>query len=132
MSLEKTYNEIQNVSNSKIVEAMEENEVSFSVHQQAILKDQELHHMMAMGNQKSNGYIEDWFHSITCFQHHSILQQFLTPSFQGKLASHTLIFINMHLSNLGMCIREALFRRWLHWKTHIHSHIHFSNQNILV
>ena len=64
--LEKTYNEIQNVSNSKIVEVMEENEVSFSLHQQAILKAQELHGMMAMGNQESKGYIEDWFHSIIC------------------------------------------------------------------
>ena len=51
--LEKNYQEIQNVSNSKIVEAMEENEVSFTMHQiQAILKAQELHDMMAMRNQK--------------------------------------------------------------------------------
>ena len=62
--MEKTYNEIQNVSNSKIVEAMEENEVSFSMHQQVILKAQELHDMMAMGNQEIKRYIEDWFHSI--------------------------------------------------------------------
>lgn len=114
--LDKTYNEIQNVSNSKIVEAMEKNEVSFSMHQQTILKAQELHGMMAMGNKESNGYIDDWFHSITCSQHCSILQQFLASSFQGKLASHTLIFINMHFSKLGMCIREALFRKWLHCK----------------
>jgi len=112
----KTYNEIQNVSNSKIVDAMEENEVSFSMHQQVILKDQELHNMMVTGNQQSKEYIENWFHSTTCLQHHSTLQQFLTPYFQGKLASHTLIFINMHFSNLGMCIHEALFRKWLHWK----------------
>jgi len=45
---------------------MEENEVSFSLHQQAILKAQELHDMMAMGNQESKGYIGDWFHSIIC------------------------------------------------------------------
>ena len=109
--LEKTYNEIQNVSNAKIVEAMEENEVSFTMHQQAILKAQELHDMMAMGNQESKGYIEDWFHSIICLQHHSMRQQFLIPFFQGKLASHTLISINMHFSNLGMCIREALLRK---------------------
>ncbi len=109
MLLEKTYNEIHNVSNAKIVEAMEENEVSFTMHQQAILKAQELHDMMAMGNQESKGYIEDWFHSITCLQHHSILQQFLIPFFQGKLASHTLISINMHFSNLGMYVLEALF-----------------------
>ena len=62
--LEKTYIEIQNVSSSKIVEVMEENEVSSSLHQQVILKAQELHDMMAMGNQESKGYIEDWFHSI--------------------------------------------------------------------
>jgi len=37
---EKPYNEIQNVSNSKIVISMEENEVSFSFHQQANLKAQ--------------------------------------------------------------------------------------------
>ena len=36
--LEKTYNEIHNVSNSKIVKVMEENEVSSSLHQQTILK----------------------------------------------------------------------------------------------
>jgi len=95
---------------------MEENEVSSRLHQQVILKAQELHDMMAMGNQESKGYIEDWFHSIICLQHHSILQQFFAPSFQGKLASHTLIFINMHFSNLGMYILEALFRKWLHWK----------------
>ena len=94
---------------------MGKNEVSFNLHQQAILKAQELHDMMAMGNQESKGYIEDWFHSITCSQHCSILQ-FFTPSFQGKLASHTLIFINMNFSNLGMCIHEALFRKWFHWK----------------
>ena len=41
--LEKTYNEIQNVSNSKIVEAMEENEVSCRLHQQIILKAQEIY-----------------------------------------------------------------------------------------
>ena len=116
MLLEKTYNEIQNVSNAKIVEAMEENEVSFTMHQQAILKAQELHDMMAMRNQKSKGYIEDWFHSIICLQHHSMLQQFLIPFFEGKLTSHTLIFIKMHFSNLGMCIHGALFRKWLHWK----------------
>ena len=114
--LDKTYNEIQNVSNAKIVEAMEENEVSFTMHQQAILRAQELHDMMAMRNQKSKGYIKDWIHSIICLQHHSMLQQFLIPFFEGKLASHTLISINMHFSNLGMCIREALLRKWLHWK----------------
>ena len=35
---------------------------------------------------------------------------------EGKLASHTLLFINMHFSNLGMYILEALFRKWLYWK----------------
>ena len=93
---------------------MEENEVSYSMYQQAILKAQELHSMMAIGNQESKGYIEGWFKSITCLQHHSILQQFLTPSFQGKLASHNLIFINMHFSNLGIYKLEALFRKWRH------------------
>jgi len=88
---------------------MGKNEISFSLHQQDVLKAQELHDMMDMGNQASKGYIEYWFHSIICLQHHSILQQFLTASFQGKLASHTLLFINMHFSNLGMCIHEALF-----------------------
>jgi len=72
--------------------------------------------MMAMESQEIKGYIEYLFHSIICLQHHSILQQFLMPSFQEKLASHTLIFINMHFSNLGMYILEALFRRWFHWK----------------
>ena len=91
---------------------MEANEVSSRLHQQTILKAQELHGMM--GNQESNGYIEDWFHSITCLHHHSMLQQFLIPFFQGKLASRTLIFTNMHFSNLGMCIHEAIFRKWLH------------------
>ena len=43
---------------------MEENELTSSLHQQTILKAQELHDMMAMGNQESKGYIEDWFHSI--------------------------------------------------------------------
>ena len=38
---------------------MEENEVSFSMHQQVILKAQELHDMMVMENQESKGYIED-------------------------------------------------------------------------
>jgi len=84
------------------------------MYQQAILKAQELHDMMAMRNQESKGYIEYWFHSITCLQPCSILQQFLIPFFQGKLAFHTLIFINMHFLNLGMCIHEALFRKWLH------------------
>ena len=102
------YIEIQNVSNPKIVEVLKENEVSSSPHQQTILNTQELHDMMDMGNQESKGYIEDWFHSIF-LQHHSILQQFLAPSFQWKLASHTLLFINMHFSNLGMYILEALF-----------------------
>ena len=88
---------------------MKENEVSSSLHQQTILKPQEFHDTMDMENQGSKGYIEDWFHSIICLQHHSILQQFLAPSFQGKLASHTLLFINMHFSNLGMYIIEALF-----------------------
>jgi len=114
--LEKTYNEIQNVSNSKIVEVMEENEVSFSMPQQVILKAQELHDTMDMGNQGNKEYIEDWFHSIICLQHHSILQQLLASSFQGKLASLTLIFINMYFSNLGMCILDALFLKWFHWK----------------
>ena len=86
---------------------MEENELTSSLHQQTILKAQELHDAMAMVNQESKGYIKDWFQSIICLQHHSILQQFLAPSFQGKLASHTLIFINMHFSNLGMYIPEA-------------------------
>ena len=93
---------------------MEENELTSSLYQQTILKAQEPHDMME--NQENKGYIEDWFHSITCLQHCSTLQQFLTPSFQGKLASHTLIFINMHFSNLGMCIYEALFLTWFHWK----------------
>ena len=113
--MEKTYTEIQNVSNPKIVEVMKENEVSSSLHQKTILKAQELHDTIAMGNQESNGYIEDWFHSIF-LQHHSILQQFLAPSFQGKLAFHTLLFINMHFSNLGMYTLEAFFRKCLHWK----------------
>jgi len=65
--------------------------------------------MMAMGNQESKGYIEDWFHCIICLQPHSILQQFLAPSFEGKLAFRTLLFINMHFSNLGMYILKALF-----------------------
>ena len=95
---------------------MEENELTSSLHQQTILTAQELNDMVDMGNQDNNGYIEDWFHSIICLQHHSMLQQFLIPFFQGKLASHTLLFINMHFSNLGMCIREAVFRKWLHWK----------------
>jgi len=38
--LEKTYTEIQNVSNPKIVDVMEKNEVSSSLHQQYILKVQ--------------------------------------------------------------------------------------------
>ena len=38
--LEKTYTEIQNVPNPKIVEVMKENEVSSSLHQQAILNTQ--------------------------------------------------------------------------------------------
>ena len=95
---------------------MEENEVSFTMHQHAILKAQELHDMMAMRNQECREYIEYWFHSIICLQHHSMLQQFFIPFFQRKLASHTLIFINMHFSNLGMCIIEALFLKWFHWK----------------
>ena len=95
---------------------MEENELTSSLHQQTILTAQELNDMMDMRNQENDGYIEDWFHSITCSQHCSTLQQFLTPSFQGKLASHTLIFINMYFSNLGMCILEALFLKWFHWK----------------
>ena len=96
---------------------MKENEVYSSLHQQTILKAQELHDTMTMGNQESKGYIEDWFHSIICLQHHSILQPFLAPFFQGKLASHTLIFIiNIHFSNLSMYIIEALFRKWIHWK----------------
>ena len=74
------------------------------MHQQTILKSQELHDTMDMGNRGSKEYIEDWFHSIICLQHQSILQQFLASSFQGKLASHTLIFINIHFSNLVMYI----------------------------
>ena len=45
---------------------MEENEFYSSMHQQAILKTQELHDMTAMGNQESKRYIEDWFLSIIC------------------------------------------------------------------
>jgi len=113
---QKTYIEIGNISNPKIVEVMEEKEVSSSLHQQVVLETQELHDMTTMGNQESKGYIEDWFHSISCSQHHSILQQFLTSYVQGKLVSHTLVFIDRHFSNSGVYTLEALFLKWLHWK----------------
>jgi len=64
--LQKTYIEIGNVPNQKIVEVMEEKEVSSSLRQQVVLETQELHDMTTMGNQESKGYIEDWFHSISC------------------------------------------------------------------
>jgi len=38
---------------------MEKIEVSSSLHQQIVSKDQELRYMMVMGNQESKGYIED-------------------------------------------------------------------------
>ena len=65
-----------------------------------------------MGNQD---YIEGWFHSIVFLQHHSTFQQLLAPSLRGKLVSHTHVFINIHFSNMGMCILEALFRKWINW-----------------
>ena len=45
---------------------MEEKEVSSSLHQQVVLETQELHDVKSMGNQESKGYIEEWFHSISC------------------------------------------------------------------
>jgi len=77
---------------------------------------EEVHDMTTKGNQECQSYIEYWFHSIICLHHHSTLRQFLAPSFQKKIVSHTLVFINMHFYNLGMYILEALFLKWLHWK----------------
>jgi hypothetical protein len=76
----------------------------------------ELHGVTTMRNQWNKDYIESWFQSVISLQHHSILQQFLAPSFQGKLVSHILAFIKIHFSDLGTCIFESLFRKWLHWK----------------
>ena len=88
---------------------MEENEASSSLHQQVVLKTQELHDMTDMENQEVKDIIKIGFTPSFFLQPHYILQQFLRPFFQGKLASHTLLFINMHFSNLGMCIHGALF-----------------------
>jgi len=97
--LKETYIRFGKTSNPKIVEVMKE-----------------IHDMKNMGNQKTQGYIEDLFHSIIWLQHHSILRKLLGPSFQGNLVSHTLAFINVYFSSLGMYILEALFRKWFHWK----------------
>ena len=87
---------------------MKENEVSSSLHQKAILNTQEIYDMMAMRNQESKGYIEDLFHSIF-LEHHSMLQQFLAPSFQGNLASLTLVFINVNFPNLVCAYLRCYF-----------------------
>lgn len=93
----------------QIQKIVEEKEVSSSLRQQVVLETKELHDMTTMGNQESKDYIEDWLHFISCLQRHSILQQFLTSYFQGKLVSHTLVVIVKHFSNLGMYTLEALF-----------------------
>ena len=76
----------------------------------------ELHGVTSMRNQGNKDYIEAWFQSIIVLQHHSILHQFLAPSFQGKLISHILEFIKLYFSIRSMSILESLFRKWLHWK----------------
>ena len=55
----------------------------------------ELHGVTSMRNQGNKDYIEAWFQSVIDLQHHSILHQFLAPSFQGKLISHMLAFIKL-------------------------------------
>jgi len=87
---------------------MEEYEVSSSLHQQVVeinktLETQELQEMKNVGNQESKGYIEDFFHSIIFLQHHSILQQFLAPSFQGNLVAPTIVFIS-YMFVIWVCI----------------------------
>ena len=74
----------------------------------------ELHGVTSMRNQGNKDYIEYWFQSIIGLQHHSILHQFLAPSFQGKLISHILAFIKLYFSVGSMSILESLLRKWLH------------------
>ena len=76
----------------------------------------EIHGVTTMRNQGNKDYIEAWFQSVISGQLHSILQQFLAPSFQGKLVFHTLAFIKLYFSVVGMSIVETLLRKWLHWK----------------
>ena len=76
----------------------------------------ELHGVTSMRNQGNKDYIEAWFQSVISLQHHSILHQFLAPSFQGKLISHILAFIKLYFSVGSMSILESLLRKWLHWK----------------
>ena len=76
----------------------------------------ELHGVTSMRNQGNKNYIEAWFQSVIGLQHHSILQQFLAPSFQGKLISHILAFIKLYFSVGSMSILESLRRKWIHWK----------------
>ena len=58
----------------------------------------ELHGVTSMRNQGNQDYIEASFQSIFGLQHHSILHQFLAPSFQGKFISHILAFIKLYFS----------------------------------
>jgi hypothetical protein len=76
----------------------------------------EIHGVIAIGNQGNKDYIESWFQSVTNPQLHAILQQFLAPSFQGKLLFHILVFINLYFLVVGMSIFDHLLRKWLHWK----------------
>ena len=57
--------------------------------------NKDLYGVTSMSNQGNKDYIEAWFQSVISLQHHSILHQFLAPSFQGKLISHILAFIKL-------------------------------------
>jgi hypothetical protein len=72
--------------------------------------------MKTKGNQGNKDYIEVWFQSVISLQHHSIFQQFLAPSLQKQLASHILVFIKVHFSNLDVSLTEILLHEWMHWK----------------
>ena len=59
-------------------------------------------HITAIGNQGIKDYIfEAWFQYTIGLHHHSILQQFLAPSFQGKLVSHILALLNLDFFSCG-------------------------------
>ena len=58
--------------------------------------NKDLHGVTSMSNQGNKDYIESWFQSVISLQHHSILHQFLAPTFQGKLISYILTFIKLY------------------------------------
>jgi hypothetical protein len=77
---------------------------------------EELHDMTTTRNQGNKDHIEVWFQSVINMQHHSIFQQFLAPFLQKQLASHILVFIKVHFSDLDVSLTKILLCEWMHWK----------------